>query len=79
LVSSAPSRITTLPFTSFIPTLVWLSRRQPLALVLHHSTQGLRQRHEEGHGRPPQSANVNPMPFDGKRLIFGGFEVLFEA
>ena len=26
----------------------------------------------------PQS-NVNPMPFDGKRLIFGGFEVLVEA
>ena len=24
-------------------------------------------------------ANVNPMPFDGKRLIFGGFEVLVEA
>jgi uncharacterized protein YbaA (DUF1428 family) len=22
---------------------------------------------------------VNPMPFDGKRLIFGGFEVLVEA
>ena len=23
--------------------------------------------------------NVNPMPFDGQRLIFGGFEVLVEA
>jgi uncharacterized protein YbaA (DUF1428 family) len=24
-------------------------------------------------------ADVNPMPFDGKRLIYGGFEVLLEA
>jgi uncharacterized protein YbaA (DUF1428 family) len=23
-------------------------------------------------------ANVNPMPFDGKRLIYGGFKVLVE-
>jgi uncharacterized protein YbaA (DUF1428 family) len=23
--------------------------------------------------------DANPMPFDGKRLIFGGFEVLFEV
>jgi uncharacterized protein YbaA (DUF1428 family) len=23
--------------------------------------------------------DVNPMPFDGKRLIYGGFEVLLEA
>ncbi len=23
--------------------------------------------------------DVNPMPFDGKRMIYGGFDVLFEA
>jgi uncharacterized protein YbaA (DUF1428 family) len=28
---------------------------------------------------PRSQPNVNPMPFDGKRLIFGGFEVLVEA
>jgi uncharacterized protein YbaA (DUF1428 family) len=28
---------------------------------------------------PRSQPNANPMPFDGKRLIFGGFEVLVEA
>jgi uncharacterized protein YbaA (DUF1428 family) len=28
---------------------------------------------------PRIQPNANPMPFDGKRLIFGGFEVLLEA
>ena len=28
---------------------------------------------------PSIQPDVNPMPFDGKRLIFGGFEVLVEA
>jgi uncharacterized protein YbaA (DUF1428 family) len=28
---------------------------------------------------PRVQPNVNPMPFDGKRLIYGGFEILFEA
>ena len=28
---------------------------------------------------PRVRANVDPMPFDGKRMIFGGFEVLVEA
>jgi uncharacterized protein YbaA (DUF1428 family) len=28
---------------------------------------------------PNVQPGVNPMPFDGKRLIFGGFEVLVEA
>ena len=28
---------------------------------------------------PRSQPNVNPMPFDGKRLIFGGFEVLVEV
>jgi len=27
---------------------------------------------------PRMKPDVNPMPFDGKRLIYGGFEVLFE-
>ena len=27
---------------------------------------------------PRLEPDVNPMPFDGKRLIYGGFEVLFE-
>jgi uncharacterized protein YbaA (DUF1428 family) len=28
---------------------------------------------------PRSQPNINPMPFDGKRLIFGGFEVLVEV
>jgi len=28
---------------------------------------------------PRSQPNVNPMPFDGKRLIYGGFEVLVDA
>jgi uncharacterized protein YbaA (DUF1428 family) len=28
---------------------------------------------------PRIQPDVNPMPFDGRRLIFGGFEVLVEA
>lgn len=28
---------------------------------------------------PRFAADGNPMPFDGKRLIYGGFEALVEA
>ncbi len=28
---------------------------------------------------PRMQPDVNPMPFDGKRVIFGGFEMLVEA
>jgi hypothetical protein len=28
---------------------------------------------------PRVQADANPMPFDGKRVIYGGFEVLVEA
>ena len=28
---------------------------------------------------PRMQEDANPMPFDGKRLIFGGFEVLLES
>jgi uncharacterized protein YbaA (DUF1428 family) len=28
---------------------------------------------------PRSQSDANPMPFDGKRLIFGGFEILVEA
>lgn len=28
---------------------------------------------------PRMQPGVNPMPFDGKRMIYGGFEVLLEA
>ena len=28
---------------------------------------------------PRMQPEANPMPFDGKRLVFGGFEVLVEA
>jgi uncharacterized protein YbaA (DUF1428 family) len=28
---------------------------------------------------PRMSPEVNPMPFDGKRLIYGGFEMMLEA
>jgi uncharacterized protein YbaA (DUF1428 family) len=28
---------------------------------------------------PRMQPDVNPMPFDGKRMIYGGFEVLVEA
>ncbi len=27
---------------------------------------------------PRLQPDVNPMPFDGKRLIYGGFEVIFD-
>ena len=27
---------------------------------------------------PRMKHDVNPMPFDGKRMIYGGFEVLVE-
>ena len=30
-------------------------------------------------GDPRLQPATNPMPFDGKRLIYGGFEVLFDA
>jgi uncharacterized protein YbaA (DUF1428 family) len=35
--------------------------------------------HGQGHGRPAGAAGRNPMPFDGKRVIYGGFEVVVEA
>jgi uncharacterized protein YbaA (DUF1428 family) len=28
---------------------------------------------------PRLKPDVNPMPFDGKRLIYGGFEMIVEA
>jgi uncharacterized protein YbaA (DUF1428 family) len=28
---------------------------------------------------PRMQPDVNPMPFDGKRLIYGGFNILFES
>jgi uncharacterized protein YbaA (DUF1428 family) len=28
---------------------------------------------------PRLQPDANPMPFDGKRLIYGGFEVIVEA
>ncbi len=28
---------------------------------------------------PRMSHEANPMPFDGKRLIFGGFEMILET
>ena len=30
-------------------------------------------------GDPRMQADANPMPFDGRRLIYGGFEVIVEA
>jgi hypothetical protein len=32
-----------------------------------------------GLGRPRLQPDRNPMPFDGKRLIYGGFEVILDA
>lgn len=37
--------------------------------------EGMKKVMADPRGRP----DVNPMPFDAKRLIFGGFEVLVEA
>ena len=37
--------------------------------------KGMRQMMED----PRMQEDVNPMPFDGKRCIFGGFEVILEA
>ena len=42
-----------------------------------------RQARDEGMKRamtdPRLKPDVNPMPFDGKRMIFGGFEMIVEA
>jgi len=35
--------------------------------------------HEGGHGRPRMKPGKNPMPFDGKRMIYGGFEMIVEG
>ena len=35
-------------------------------------------RHEESNGRPAHAGRHQPHAFDGKRLIFGGFDMLFE-
>jgi hypothetical protein len=34
---------------------------------------------EPGTRRSPKDPNKNPMPFDGTRLIFGGFEPIVEV
>jgi uncharacterized protein YbaA (DUF1428 family) len=38
---------------------------------------------DEGHRKvmadPRLSPDANPMPFDGKRLVFGGFEMILDA
>jgi len=38
---------------------------------------------DAGHARmatdPAMQPDVNPMPFDGKRMIYGGFEMVLEA
>ena len=33
---------------------------------------------DEGHKKMMAEPEPNPMPFDGKRMIFGGFEVLLD-
>lgn len=38
-------------------------------------TEGMKKVFEDPRMRP----DVNPMPYDGKRLIYGGFEVIFDS
>ncbi len=40
---------------------------------------GPRRRLEDHHGRPAQKMDAATMPFDGKRMIFGGFTILTQA
>ena len=66
--------------TSF-PTAV--QKKEDETVVFSWIVWPSRQARDEGMKKvmadPRIQSNVNPMPFDGKRLIFGGFEVLVEA
>jgi uncharacterized protein YbaA (DUF1428 family) len=53
--------------TVVVGWIVWPSRKV--------RDEGMKKVMEDPRMRP----DVNPMPFDGKRMIYGGFEVILEA
>jgi uncharacterized protein YbaA (DUF1428 family) len=59
-----------------------VKRKEDETVVFSWITWPSRQVRDEGMKKamadPRLSPDANPMPFDGQRLIYGGFEVLFE-
>ena len=59
-----------------------VKRKEDETVVFSWITWPSRQVRDEGMKKamadPRLSPGANPMPFDGQRLIYGGFEVLFE-
>jgi uncharacterized protein YbaA (DUF1428 family) len=60
-----------------------VKRKEDETVVFSWITWPSRQARDEGMKKSMADARLqpdrNPMPFDGKRLIYGGFEVLVEA
>lgn len=60
-----------------------VKRKEDETVVFSWITWPSRQARDEGMRKsmadPRLEPSANPMPFDGKRLIYGGFEVLVEA
>jgi uncharacterized protein YbaA (DUF1428 family) len=60
-----------------------VKRKDDETVVFSWITWPSRQKRDEGMKKvmsdPRLQPDKNPMPFDGKRLIYGGFEVLVEA
>jgi len=60
-----------------------VKRKEDETVVFSWITWPSRQARDEGMKKvmadPRLQPDKNPMPFDGKRLIYGGFEVLVEA
>jgi len=60
-----------------------VKRKEDETVVFSWITWPSRQARDEGMKKvmadPRLQPDKNPMPFDGKRLIYGGFEVLLEA
>lgn len=60
-----------------------VQRKEDETVVFSWITWPSRQVRDDGMAKvmadPRMQPEANPMPFDGKRLIFGGFEVLVQA
>jgi uncharacterized protein YbaA (DUF1428 family) len=60
-----------------------VQRKSDEAVVFSWIVWPSRQARDEGWKKsmadPRLKPDANPMPFDGKRLIYGGFEVLFDV
>jgi uncharacterized protein YbaA (DUF1428 family) len=60
-----------------------VKRKEDETVVFSWITWPSRQARDDGMKKvmadPRIQPDVNPMPFDGKRLIYGGFEILIDA